>query len=228
MKYVCSICGYVYDDEKEAIPFSELPASWCCPVCGAPKDVFVPAEPEKSKDTDNAGEPQKDVASASPEAAESGDDILGYTAVEMSAIMSNLARGCEKQYKSEESALFKELSEYFLKAAPKEQRPDAGKLSELLSADMTSIYPQISDAAKEQGDRGTQRVCVWGEKVTAVMRSLLERFRREGAGFISGKKVWVCSVCGFIYIGENPPSVCPVCKVPAWKFDVAERRQHHA
>lgn len=89
---------------------------------------------------------------------------------------------------------------------------------------MTSIYPQISDAAKEQGDRGTQRVCVWGEKVTAVMRSLLERFRREGAGFISGKKVWVCSVCGFIYIGENPPSACPVCKVPAWKFDVAERR----
>ena len=80
MKYVCSICGYVYDDEKEAIPFSELPASWCCPVCGAPKDVFVPAEPEKPKDTDNAGEPQKDVASASPEAAESGDDILGYTA----------------------------------------------------------------------------------------------------------------------------------------------------
>lgn len=118
MKYVCSICGYVYDDEKEAIPFSELPASWCCPVCGAPKDVFVPAEPEKPKDTDNAGEPQKDVASASPEAAESGDDILGYTAVEMSAIMSNLARGCEKQYKSEESALFKELSEYFLKSCP--------------------------------------------------------------------------------------------------------------
>ena len=29
---------------------------------------------------------------------------------------------------------------------------------------------------------------------------------------------WVCSVCGYVYEGEQPPEKCPVCKVPAEKF----------
>lgn len=50
-KYVCSICGYVYDPETgdpgngvpPGTPFAELPADWTCPVCGASKDVFEKA-----------------------------------------------------------------------------------------------------------------------------------------------------------------------------------------
>ena len=37
-KWVCSICGYVYDGE---VPFEELPEDWVCPLCGEPKSVFV-------------------------------------------------------------------------------------------------------------------------------------------------------------------------------------------
>lgn len=40
-KYRCTICNWVYDEAKEATKFSELPDSWVCPVCGAPKTVFV-------------------------------------------------------------------------------------------------------------------------------------------------------------------------------------------
>ncbi|MEE3419557.1 MAG: NADH peroxidase [Lachnospiraceae bacterium] len=29
---------------------------------------------------------------------------------------------------------------------------------------------------------------------------------------------WVCSVCGYVYEGEEPPKECPVCKAPADKF----------
>ena len=36
-KYVCKICGYVYSGD---VPFEELPDSWVCPVCGAPKSQF--------------------------------------------------------------------------------------------------------------------------------------------------------------------------------------------
>jgi flavin reductase (DIM6/NTAB) family NADH-FMN oxidoreductase RutF/rubredoxin len=47
-KYVCSVCGYVYDPEKgdpdsniePGTAFEDLPADWVCPVCGAPKDAF--------------------------------------------------------------------------------------------------------------------------------------------------------------------------------------------
>ncbi|MBQ6103412.1 MAG: NADH peroxidase [Kiritimatiellae bacterium] len=31
-------------------------------------------------------------------------------------------------------------------------------------------------------------------------------------------KKWVCSVCGYVYEGENPPEACPQCKAPASKF----------
>ena len=32
-------------------------------------------------------------------------------------------------------------------------------------------------------------------------------------------KKWVCSVCGYIHEGETAPEKCPVCKVPAEKFN---------
>ena len=37
-KWVCSVCGYVYDGE---VPFEELPEDWVCPLCGEGKSVFV-------------------------------------------------------------------------------------------------------------------------------------------------------------------------------------------
>ncbi|MDA8402817.1 MAG: thiamine pyrophosphate-binding protein [Desulfobacteraceae bacterium] len=39
-KYICGICSFEFDEEKEGISWSDLPASWICPVCGAPKSAF--------------------------------------------------------------------------------------------------------------------------------------------------------------------------------------------
>ncbi len=47
-KYVCSVCGYVYDPEQgdpdngvaPGTSFGDLPGDWECPVCGASKDDF--------------------------------------------------------------------------------------------------------------------------------------------------------------------------------------------
>ncbi|MBE5797719.1 MAG: flavin reductase [Clostridiales bacterium] len=30
---------------------------------------------------------------------------------------------------------------------------------------------------------------------------------------------WVCTVCGYVHEGDAPPEVCPLCKVPAEKFE---------
>lgn len=51
-KYVCSVCGYVYDPEKgdpdsgtkPGTAFEQLPADWLCPVCGAEKGAFKEAK----------------------------------------------------------------------------------------------------------------------------------------------------------------------------------------
>ncbi len=51
-KYVCTVCGYVYEPEKgdpdsgikPGTPFEQLPDDWVCPVCGADKSAFEFAE----------------------------------------------------------------------------------------------------------------------------------------------------------------------------------------
>ena len=35
---------------------------------------------------------------------------------------------------------------------------------------------------------------------------------------------YVCSVCGYVYEGDNPPEFCPQCKAPASKFTVKEEK----
>ncbi len=40
-KYVCSICGYVYDpEEHDGVAFEDLPDYWVCPRCKQPKEKF--------------------------------------------------------------------------------------------------------------------------------------------------------------------------------------------
>ena len=47
-KYVCNLCGYVYDPAagdpdsgiKPGTPFSDIPEDWVCPLCGAGKADF--------------------------------------------------------------------------------------------------------------------------------------------------------------------------------------------
>jgi flavin reductase (DIM6/NTAB) family NADH-FMN oxidoreductase RutF/rubredoxin len=47
-KYSCKVCGYIYDPAlgdadggiKPGTSFAELPDTWVCPVCGAPKTEF--------------------------------------------------------------------------------------------------------------------------------------------------------------------------------------------
>ena len=40
-KYVCSICGYVYDPaEHNGVAFEDLPDDWRCPRCKQPKEKF--------------------------------------------------------------------------------------------------------------------------------------------------------------------------------------------
>ena len=43
-KYVCSVCGYVYDPaEHDGVAFEDLPEDWRCERCKQPKSKFNPA-----------------------------------------------------------------------------------------------------------------------------------------------------------------------------------------
>jgi thiamine pyrophosphate-dependent acetolactate synthase large subunit-like protein/rubredoxin len=40
-RYRCTVCNYVYDEDRQGEKFSALPDDYRCPVCGSPKSVFV-------------------------------------------------------------------------------------------------------------------------------------------------------------------------------------------
>ena len=50
MKYVCGMCGYIYDPAvgdadsgvAAGVEFENLPDEWVCPLCGADKSEFTP------------------------------------------------------------------------------------------------------------------------------------------------------------------------------------------
>ncbi len=42
MKYKCTVCGHIYDENVEGVKFDDLPSSWVCPLCGVGKDMFEP------------------------------------------------------------------------------------------------------------------------------------------------------------------------------------------
>ncbi|MBQ9145141.1 MAG: rubredoxin [Clostridia bacterium] len=44
MKYICNLCGYVYDEAEEGVAFEALGEDWVCPLCGVGKDEFSPVE----------------------------------------------------------------------------------------------------------------------------------------------------------------------------------------
>lgn len=51
-KYVCDVCGYIYDpvvgDPENGIEpgtsFEDIPEDWVCPLCGVGKDEFSVVE----------------------------------------------------------------------------------------------------------------------------------------------------------------------------------------
>ena len=55
--------------------------------------------------------------------------------------------------------------------------------------------------------------------MTRMLRSILDRYAQEGDVMLENTGIYVCTICGFVYIGDDLPEVCPVCKVPNRKFE---------
>jgi pyruvate oxidase len=40
-KYRCTVCNYIFDEDKESKKFDELSDNWRCPVCNSPNSAFI-------------------------------------------------------------------------------------------------------------------------------------------------------------------------------------------
>lgn len=219
-EFICSVCGYVYS-EARGIPeagitpgtrWEALPDDWVCPLCGATKAEFTQRGADAKKPKPHAA------------IAKTADDMRGLSALQISALCGNLARGCEKQYKAEEATQFSKLADYFKSTATTTSEPSTGKLLELVEKDLNEGIPVASEIALQFSDRGALRALVWSEKVSKILKSLLARYERDGDAMLENTSVYVCVICGFVYVGDTPPALCPVCKAPSWKLERIEGR----
>ena len=206
-KYRCTICGYIYDEAKEKVKFVDLPDDWKCPLCGAPKSLFEEVKEEKEEINE---EPKVQIIE------EVDDDLRELSNYEISLICSNLARGCEKQYLEEEKDLFRELSKHYEGL----EEDKIGSLDDVINMIDNDInnFSKVMKVLSKYDDRGSKRVVNWANKSTNIMKVVIDTYKEKGIDYIKNTKIWVCDICGFVYIGDIPPKVCPVCKVPSLKI----------
>ena len=213
-KYVCSICGFIYDEEtgyeKDGISpktkWEDVPDDWACPLCGASKSEF------------NLQDQNKEEKEEAYITKEENEPLRELSDSEISILCSNLAKGCEKQYKEEEALLFNELADYYKSKGVDEPESDFFNLLKLMEEDLNSGYKNANLKATALKDRGSMRALTWNEKVTRILYSLLKRYQDQGDKIIENNNIYVCEICGFVYIGDEAPEICPVCKVPSLKI----------
>ena len=232
-KYSCSVCGFVFD-EAAGIPskgivsgtrWEDVPNDFSCPLCGAPKSVFKLIEETKAKPATDTGLSKSQTDNHAENHVESLKEL---SPGEISAICSSLAKGCEKQRLMGEMEAFNKLADYFKSKATVKNAGmlNAGMLSDaakMLDADLSTGIPDANAAANADTDRGAKRSLVWCEKVSIILSTMLERFAKEGEVMLKDTRIWVCDICGFISLGDTPPEICPVCKVPKFKIIEVER-----
>ena len=209
-KYRCTICGHIYDEAVEGVKFADLPDDWKCPLCGAPKNLFEEVIEETPKQEEKENNSTRNVN------VEVDEDLRELTPAEIAYICSNLARGAEKEYLFEEQQLFTELFKHF------ESRiePMPGSLDDvvnLMTAD-SKLFDTAFATSDKYNDRGSKRGLTWASKTTNIVKSILDNYQKEGLDYLKNTKIWVCDICGFVYIGDTPPAVCPICKVPSLKI----------
>ncbi len=208
-KYRCTICGYIYDDEKEKIKFEDLPDDWTCPLCGAAKNLF-----EEIKEETQVNITQ--MKNIENEDKIEDDTMRELSNSEIAYICYNLAKGCEKQYLFKEQKIFNDIADAYIKNEDKIE----GSINDIkLLVEKDKILLENSSlVADENNDKGAKRVITWANKTTNIISSILDRYEKDGMDFINNSKIWVCDICGFVYIGDQPPKTCPICKVQNLKI----------
>ncbi|MCK5811630.1 MAG: rubredoxin [Clostridiales bacterium] len=220
-KYICPICSFTYDEavgiEEENIKretkWEDIPSEWVCPLCATNRVDFL-EEKSDIKLNEQVSFSKEDEANT----------LRVLSIEEMSALCSNLSKGCEKQYRDEEANLFKQLSEYFKNKGDFTKDATFSDLSNFLQKDLDTNYKNAKNVITKSNDRGALRALVWGEKVTRILSSVINRYDKKKNELLENTNIYVCEICGFVYIGEKAPKICPVCKVPNMKIAQVKRR----
>ncbi|MDD3116547.1 MAG: rubredoxin [Victivallaceae bacterium] len=219
-KFKCSVCGYIYNEatgvpENQIAPntkFDELPENWVCPLCGASKPEFDELKDEQPSKIETSLAQKEHNVTSRPKS----DTAMQLSIGQLSTVFSNLANASEKQDQVEMSSLFQKLAEYYQLQNVQGKNVELKDLLDDIKEELDNNYPEAFDVVRKHDDRGSLRALTWSEKVTRIHNSLIARFEREKVP--ENTNIFVCEACGFVYVGNTLPEICPVCKAPSFKM----------
>lgn len=213
MKYVCKVCGYVYEGDT---PPEE------CPLCHQ-KGTFVPVEENNKKNPYAGTKTEKNLLEAFAGESQARNKYTFFAEVA-------------------KNAGYEQIAALFLKTAQNEMAHAQlwfkalgmlGDTSENLSAaadgenyEWTDMYVRM---AKEADEEGFHEIAEKFRGVAEIEKRHEDRYRKllknveEGQVFEKGEiKIWECRNCGHIVVGTKAPDVCPVCGYSQSFFEVHE------
>ena len=210
MKWVCKVCGYVYEGEE---PPKE------CPKCHQ-KDVFVAVQEEK-KNPYAGTKTEKNLLEAFAGESQARNKYTYFASVAKKAGYEQIAALFLKTAENEKEhaklwfkalGLLSDTSENLKAAADGE------------NYEWTDMYDRM---AKDADAEGFHELAEQFRGVAAIEKTHEERYRKllknvemQEVFKKSEVKVWECRNCGHIVVGTEAPDVCPVCKHPQSYFEV--------
>ena len=92
------------------------------------------------------------------------------------------------------------------------------------NGEWTDMYKRMAEEAREEG---FIEIAEKFEGVAAIEKrheerynELLKNVKNNTVFSKTEEKVWICRNCGHVYVGKEPPKVCPVCNHPQAYFQI--------
>ncbi len=207
MKYVCKVCGYVYEGD-------EAPEE--CPLCHK-KGVLV----MEGKNKYAGSQTEKNLWTAFAGESQARNKYTYFASVAKKAGFEQIAALFLKTADNE-----KEHAKLWFKALG-----ELGDTAENLKAaaegenyEWTDMYDGFAKTADEEG---FHELAEQFRGVAAIEKAHEERYRallnnveQKQVFEKSGVTVWECRNCGHIVVGIKAPEICPVCNHPQAYFEV--------
>ncbi|ABN69156.1 Rubrerythrin [Staphylothermus marinus F1] len=87
--------------------------------------------------------------------------------------------------------------------------------------EINEMYPTYIKIAESQGETQAVISFKWAleaEKIHAELYKKAKEYVDKGEDMPIDGYIWICPVCGFTYVGKEPPPKCPICGALGEKF----------
>lgn len=210
-KFVCTVCGYVYEGET---------APETCPKCKAGQDKF---KEECTKPCLKGTRTEKNLMEAFAGESMATNKYAYYASkakkdgyVQMAAIFTETS-GNEREHA-------KMWYKYLHGGQVGTTVENLALAAEGENFEWTDMYKRMAEEAREEGfDEIAEKFEMVGaieKEHEARYRKLLKNIEDKVVFSKDGDCVWQCINCGHIVVGKYAPEVCPVCNHPQSYFQV--------